>query len=454
MDYSDVFISYRRKDVAFVRQLHDALKAKGREVWVDWDDIAPGSKDFTDDIRKGIEGANAFVIVLSPDYLASQYCLNELNYAVGVNKRLLPVVYRDIPDGSAPGSVAHINWIYFCEHAGSANTLDEALPKLIEALDTDQDYVREHTDLLVRAREWDTRQRDAGFLLTEGELREVESFVAQGVSKQPRPTALHIQYIQASREAARERRAYEQNLQNESRSRLRLIIGLLVIGVALTLASLAWFYTSTTQAVNHFTQQHILSMLKTTAAGIDGDQFATLVTQAQRNSTGRSDDPRYIKHAAWLQAVHDADNQLWPYTLTGNRETGQITYIADTFAAQYPGKSAEFLQTATPGPNSPIWRGFTAPVMIADITTDQDGSWISGFAPIRNTAGRVVGVLGIDMRVDDFQALPRDVLAIAQTIGIVLACAALLGVVIFLGYRYHQQRSRTPVVPPKPGGKA
>ena len=40
---ADVFVSYSRKDTAFVRELHDFLTGSGKDVWVDWDDIPPGS---------------------------------------------------------------------------------------------------------------------------------------------------------------------------------------------------------------------------------------------------------------------------------------------------------------------------------------------------------------------------------------------------------------------------
>jgi len=37
----EVFISYSRKDTDFVRRLDEALKSRGREAWVDWEDIRP-----------------------------------------------------------------------------------------------------------------------------------------------------------------------------------------------------------------------------------------------------------------------------------------------------------------------------------------------------------------------------------------------------------------------------
>lgn len=38
---SNVFVSYSRKDIAFARILHDALRAKDLDIWIDWQDIPP-----------------------------------------------------------------------------------------------------------------------------------------------------------------------------------------------------------------------------------------------------------------------------------------------------------------------------------------------------------------------------------------------------------------------------
>ena len=38
---SDVFISYSRQDIDFVRHLFDQLQAHDREPWADWQDIPP-----------------------------------------------------------------------------------------------------------------------------------------------------------------------------------------------------------------------------------------------------------------------------------------------------------------------------------------------------------------------------------------------------------------------------
>ena len=38
---TDVFVSYSRKDQEFVRDLVGALGEHGKDVWIDWKDIAP-----------------------------------------------------------------------------------------------------------------------------------------------------------------------------------------------------------------------------------------------------------------------------------------------------------------------------------------------------------------------------------------------------------------------------
>ena len=78
---SDVFISYSRRDIDFVRHLFDQLKARDREAWADWQDIPP-TADWLAEIYSGIEAANTFLFVISPDSVASEICTLEIEHAV------------------------------------------------------------------------------------------------------------------------------------------------------------------------------------------------------------------------------------------------------------------------------------------------------------------------------------------------------------------------------------
>jgi hypothetical protein len=205
-DFSDVFISYRRKDVEFVKELVAGIQATGKEVWVDWEDIPPGSVGFTDDIQRGLEGSDAFIAVLSPDYLESEYCVElELQTAINLNKRIIPVVYRKFDGYDIPLGIGHINWIYFTPHAGQENTYEESLPKVLHALEADFEHMRAHKRFLLRAIEWDKNERRNSFLLTGDEINEAEEWLSDASGKDPVPNELHGDYIIASRQLATKR---------------------------------------------------------------------------------------------------------------------------------------------------------------------------------------------------------------------------------------------------------
>src|SRR6184192_4102878 len=193
----EVFISYSRKDKEFVRRLDEELKRRGREAWVDWEGIPPGDT-WEKTIYGAIEATNTFIFVLTPDSIGSEVCGKEIAHAAANNKRLVPIVHRDVAADRVPKSLGELNWI-FCR---DSDDFEEATDTLIRALDTDLKWVRAHTRLLTRAIEWDANGRNNSFVLRGEDLRAAEQWLAQaGAQKERQPTALQTEYIIASRKA-------------------------------------------------------------------------------------------------------------------------------------------------------------------------------------------------------------------------------------------------------------
>lgn len=196
---ADVFISYSRRDEGFVRRMHEALKAHGLDSWVDWEDIPP-TADWLQEIYAAIEAADTFVAVLSPDSVLSETCKLEVQRAAHLNKRIVPVVCRDVDPRVVSPELARHNWLVLREN----DSFDEGISILINAIETDLDWVRMHTRLLIHASEWETKRRDSSFLLRGAELREAEAWLAQAsADKSPEPTPVHASYILASRKTER-----------------------------------------------------------------------------------------------------------------------------------------------------------------------------------------------------------------------------------------------------------
>jgi WD40 repeat protein len=193
----DLFMSYSRKDKEFVKQLVAALKTQNRDVWVDWEDI-PLTADWLQEIYKGIEGANNFIFIITPDSVASEVCGQELTHAIENNKRLVPVLRREVTDYKLlHGALSSHNWIYMREN----DNFDEAFKGLTTALDTDLDHVHAHTRLLERAKEWADKQFNHSFLLRGVDLQDGEKWLSGSANKQPRATELQSKYIFESRGA-------------------------------------------------------------------------------------------------------------------------------------------------------------------------------------------------------------------------------------------------------------
>lgn len=192
---ADLFISYSRVDREFVRSLHQPLEQEGRDVWVDLDDIPP-SAEWLQEIYAGIEAASSVVFVLSPSLLASKVCRQELEHAAAHGKRLIPVVCHDVDREAVPPELAARNWILW----RSEDDASAALQALRRALDTDLEWVRDHTRLLTRAIEWDAERRDDSFVLRGSDLRDAEAWLNRAApTSDPQPTPLQTQYILASR---------------------------------------------------------------------------------------------------------------------------------------------------------------------------------------------------------------------------------------------------------------
>lgn len=199
---AQVFISYSRVDADFVRRLHARLSGDNRNVWVDWEGI-PVSAEWMAEIRSAIDAADTFVFVVSPDSLSSEICRLEFEHATQSNKRIVPIVARDVDADTAPPDLAKINWMFF--RAG--DDFDRAYASLIKAVDTDLEWVQAHTRMLVRAREWEHEGKDASYVLAGSDLEDSGQWLIRARKMDPVPTDLQLEYLAASRaEEARQQR--------------------------------------------------------------------------------------------------------------------------------------------------------------------------------------------------------------------------------------------------------
>ena len=197
----DAFISYAREDLAFTRRLHDALVARGKRVWVDLEDIPP-TVDWRAEMHAGIEESKAFVFVLSPESISSRVCMEELDNALVLRKRLVPILYRYVASTQLRAELKAPNWISFGDAAG----FDKSVDLLVEALDADYEWLDAHARYAVLAGDWERSGRDGSLLLRGSDLRQAETWLAESAAHTETASDIQIEFILASRRAAARRR--------------------------------------------------------------------------------------------------------------------------------------------------------------------------------------------------------------------------------------------------------
>ena len=100
-----------------------------------------------------------------------------------------------------PARLRDRNYIFFYDEPKLPGSgFGTGLANLIAALNTDFDWLREHTRYLQRATEWDSRGRPANRLLSGDDIAEAKAWATRRPKNAPEPTALHLDFIRASEE--------------------------------------------------------------------------------------------------------------------------------------------------------------------------------------------------------------------------------------------------------------
>ena len=201
----DVFISYSRADGDLARRLNDALQSQGKTTWFDQESIATGT-DFQAEIHRGIEQSDNFLFIISPESVNSPYCADEVEYAKGLNKRFVTLLHREVNTGDLHPELAKVQWLDFNRHGGDfyAN-----FSELVRTVDTDREYVREHTKKSQMALEWQRGGKSAYLLLRGTECARGYEWLrgAQRQNKQPAVTEDIKKFILQSRKVEMRQKA-------------------------------------------------------------------------------------------------------------------------------------------------------------------------------------------------------------------------------------------------------
>ena len=194
---TEVFLSYADEDRETMEKVRRSLRREGITVWTNTTDIQTG-EEFSAAINRGIEQADNLVYLLSPDSVNSTFCQQELDLAVSLNKRVIPILVRETNTMRVPNGLRDLQYIDLTDNLQEDDYLaDES--QLLNILYQDEAYYNEHKILLTKALKWQQQQHNPSILLRGYNLRSAETWldVAQKRTQHP-PTQLQSEFITES----------------------------------------------------------------------------------------------------------------------------------------------------------------------------------------------------------------------------------------------------------------
>lgn len=109
-----LFISYARIDSQHATELVGILRVGGHQPWFD-EAILPG-QDWKAILLKEIKSCEAFIYILTPQSIASQWCQWEFNQALTHSKPIVPVLIRE---AQLPPAIQRLHYANFTQGANN-----------------------------------------------------------------------------------------------------------------------------------------------------------------------------------------------------------------------------------------------------------------------------------------------------------------------------------------------
>jgi formylglycine-generating enzyme required for sulfatase activity len=227
-----VFISYSRRDSTdFIDELVAGLELAGFAPFLDRHDIAAGEK-WEERLGGLIGQADTVVFVISPESVKSERCAWEVERTLEQSKRLLPIVFKPVPETDMPEQLRERQFIRFDIGPGITRPLAE----LAQALRHNIEWIREHTRIGELAVRWGARGRPPSLLLRGEDVAAAKDWAAKRNPHAPEITELQREFLKVSEQVER-KRVSELSASRKSTWQLAILSSLLLLAVG---AGLAW----------------------------------------------------------------------------------------------------------------------------------------------------------------------------------------------------------------------
>ena len=159
-----------------------------------------------------------------------------------------------------------------------------------------------------------------------------------------------------------------------------------------------------------------------TSAGIMATQVnASAILPLKPGDEG---SPAYLAVARQLATMRTANDEITNAYIMYVDDNQVISFVVDDFWLEDPGQAARIGEIYQTPDRDQIFMALSVPAASEKVYTDKWGTFISGYAPIRDENGNTIAVLGIDVEASDL---------VERVSSVRMMYVALMGTLILIG---------------------
>ncbi len=192
----------------------------------------------------------------------------------------------------------------------------------------------------------------------------------------------------------------------------KLVVSFVVLVIAISGMSFLYTYGETKKALLDSTQDTLKEISGTMASEID----ATTIMNIQPGDENTTQYQELISQLRLMRNMSSMVTNCYIFAVNGTA----LTFIAD----DADDRPAEIAESYTSPDLDKIVGAQVEPTVSDQIYSDSWGSFLSGYAPIKDGSGNTVGVLGVDMNADaviDRQNFIGNTIYIIMAVGVLFA---------------------------------
>jgi len=182
----------------------------------------------------------------------------------------------------------------------------------------------------------------------------------------------------------------------------RLAIFFWVSTISMSALTLAYLYRDTASVVRGEAEARLTTVALGAAHLVDPDLHRKIESQKDRSRTAYRAIERRLQ--AFLASNHGVRRV---YTLVRTPDPDQVRFVVNVGAGPPGLAQTGGLRDVRKHPE--ILQAFKSATAQATIRRDDLGTWLSGYAPVKDGQGKVVAVLGLDVSADDLLRLQGNI---------------------------------------------